>query len=58
MTAIRRDMHLEFSEVDMGGDGDVQVFDIKYSLRRKMRLVNVYDQQRQVAGVRSQGRLA
>jgi len=46
MTAIRRDMHLEFSEVAKGGDGDVQVFDIKYLSGRKMRLVNVYDQLR------------
>jgi len=58
MTAIRRDTHLEFSEVDMGGDGDVQVFDIKYPSGRKMRLVNVYDQLRQEGGLRSQGRLA
>jgi len=28
MTAIRKDTHLEFSEVDKGGDGEVQVFDI------------------------------
>jgi len=58
MTALRRDTHLEFSEVDKGGDGDVQVFDIKYPTGRKMRLVNVYDQLRQVGGVRSQGRPA
>ena len=58
MTAIRRDTHLEFSEVDKGGDGDVQVFDIKYPSGRKMRLVNVYDQLRQVELVRSQGRPA
>jgi len=58
MTAIRRDMHLEFSEVDKGGDGDVQVFDIRYPSGRKMRLVNVYDQLRQEGGVRSQGRPA
>jgi len=58
MTAIRKDTHLDFSEVDMGGDGDVQVFDIKYPSGRKMRLVNVYDQQRQVERVRSQGRPA
>jgi len=58
MTAIRRDTHLEFSEVEKGGDGDVQVFDIKYLSGRKMRLVNVYDQLRQEGGVRSQGRLA
>jgi len=58
MTAIRRDTHLEFAEVDKGGDGDVQVFDIKYPLGRKMRLVNVYDQLRQVERVRSQGRPA
>jgi len=58
MTAIRRDTHLEFSEVDMGGDGDVQVFDIKYPSGREMRLVNVYDQLRQEGGVRSQGRPA
>jgi len=44
--------------VDMGGDGDVQVFDIKYPLGREMRLVNVYDQLRQVEGVRSEGRPA
>jgi len=44
--------------VDKGGDGDVQVFDIKYLLGRKMRLVNVYDQLRQEGGVRSQGRPA
>jgi len=50
MTTIRKDTHLEFSEVDMGGDGDVQVFDIKYPLGREMRLVNVYDQLRQVGG--------
>ena len=56
MTAIRRDTGLEFSEVDKGGDGDVQVFDIKYPLGRKMRLVNVYDQLRQEGGRRSQGR--
>jgi len=58
MTAIRRDTHLEFSEVDKGGDGDVQVFDIRYPSCRKMRLVNVYDQLRQEGGVRSQGRPA
>jgi hypothetical protein len=58
MTAIRRHTHLEFSEVDMGGDGDVQVFNIKYFSGREMRLVNVYDQLRQVEGVRSQGRPA
>jgi len=58
MTAIRRDTHLECSELDMGGDGDVQVFDIQYPSGREMRLVNVYDQLRQVEGVRSQGRPA
>jgi len=58
MTAIRRDTHLEFLEVDQGGDGDVQVFDIRYPLGRKMRLVNLYDQLRQEGGVRSQGRPA
>jgi len=58
MTAKRKDTHLEFSDVDKGGDGDVQVFDIKYPLGRKMRLVNVYDQLRQKGGVRSQGRPA
>jgi len=58
MTAVRRDTHLEFSEVDKGGDGHVQVFDIRYPLGRKMRLVNVYDQLRQEGGVRSQGRPA
>jgi len=58
MTAIRRDTHLEFLEVDKGGDGDVQVFDIKYPTGRKMRLVHVYDQLRQEGGVRSQGRPA
>jgi hypothetical protein len=42
----------------MGGEGDVQVFDIKYPSGRKMRLVNVYDQLRQEGGVRSQGRPA
>jgi hypothetical protein len=52
MTAIRGDTHLELSEVEMGGDGDVQVFDIKYPPGRKMRLVNVYDQLRQSGGVR------
>jgi len=41
-----------------GGDGDVQVFDIRYPWGRKMRLVNVYDQLRQEGGVRSQGRPA
>jgi len=30
MTGIRRDTHLEFTEGEMGGDGDVQVFDVKY----------------------------
>jgi len=58
MTAIRRDTHLEFSEVDMGGEGDVQVFDIKYPSGREIRLVNMYDQLRQVEGVRGQGRPA
>jgi len=58
MTAIRSDIHLEFSEVNEGGDGDVQVFDIKYPRGRKMRLVNVYNQLRQEGGVRSQGRPA
>jgi len=58
MTANRRDTHLEFSEVDKGGDGDVQVIDIRYPSGRKMRLVNVYDQLRQEGGVRSQGRPA
>jgi len=58
MTAVRRDIHLELSEVDTGGDGDVQVFDIRYPLGRKMRLANVYDQLRQEEGVRSQGRPA
>jgi len=58
MTARKRDTHLEFSDVDKGGDGDVQVFDIKYPSGRKMRLVNVYDQLRQEGGVQSQGRPA
>jgi len=58
MTAMRRDTHLEFSEVDMEGDGDVQEFDIKYPSGKELRLVNVYDQLRQVEGVRSQGRSA
>jgi len=58
MTAIRRDTHPEFSDVDKGGDGDVQEFDIKYPSGRKMRLVNVYDQLRQAEGVRSHGRPA
>jgi len=58
MTAIRRDTHQEFSEVDKRGDGDVQVFDIQYPSGRKMRLVNVYDHLRQEEGVRSQGRPA
>jgi len=58
MTAIRRDTHLEFWEVDKGGEGDVQVFNIRYPSGRKMRLVNVYDQQRQERGMRSQGRPA
>jgi len=58
MTAIRKDTHLEFSEVDEGGDGDVQVFDVKYPSGRKMRLVNVYDQLRQEGGNRSQCRPA
>jgi len=55
MTALRRDTHLEFLEVDKGGDRDIQVFDIKYPTGRKMRLVKVYDQLRQEGGVRSQG---
>jgi len=58
MTTIRRDTHLELSEVDKGGEGEVQVVDIKYPSGRKMRLVNVYDQLRQEEGVRSQGRPA
>jgi ribonuclease HI len=58
MTAIRRDTHLEFSEVDVGGEGDVQVFDVKYPSGIEMRLVNVYDQLRQEEGRRSQGRPA
>ena len=58
MTTIRRDTHLEYSEVDKGGDGDVQVFDIRYPMGRTMRLVNVYDQLRQEGGVRSRGRSA
>jgi len=58
MTAVQRHTHLEFSEVDKGGDGDVQVFDIRYPSGREMRLVNVYDQLRQAGGVRSQGRPA
>jgi len=58
MTAIRRDTHLECSELDEGGDGVVQVFDIRYPSGRKMSLVHVYDQLRQEGGVRSQGRLA
>jgi len=58
MTAIRRDTHLESSDVEVGGKGDVQVFDIKYPSEREMRLVNVYDQLRQVDRVRSQGRPA
>jgi len=51
MTAVRRDTHLEFSGVDKGGNGDIEVFDIKYPSGRKMRLVNVYDQLRQAGGV-------
>jgi len=58
MTVIRRDTLLEFSEVDLGGDGDVQLLDIIYLSGGKMRLVNVYDQLRQEGGVRSQGRPA
>jgi hypothetical protein len=58
MTAIGRDTHLEFTEGEMQGKGDVLVFDIRYLAGRKMRLVNVYDQLRQRGGVRSQGRPA
>jgi len=58
MTAIRRDTHLGFSEVEMGEEGDVPVFNVEYPAERKMRLLNVYDQLRQVEGVRSQGRPA
>jgi len=36
MTGIRSDTHLGFSEVDQRGEGDVQVFDMKYPLGRKM----------------------
>jgi len=56
MTAIRKDTHQEFSEVDKRGEGDLQVFDIEYPLGRQTRLVNVYDQLRHEGGVRSQGR--
>ena len=45
MTATRKDTHLEFSDVDKGGEGDEQMFDVKYPSGRKMRLLNVYDQQ-------------
>jgi hypothetical protein len=58
MTAIRRDTCLEFTEVERGGEGDVQVFDVECTLGRTMRMVNFYDQLRQVEGVRSQGRPA
>ena len=43
MTAIRRDTHLEFSEVDTGGDGNVKVFDLKYMSGSEMRFLNVYE---------------
>jgi len=58
MTAIRRDTHLEFLDMDEGGDGDVQVFHIQHPSGRKMGLVNLYDQLRREGGVRSPGRLA
>jgi hypothetical protein len=58
MTGIWRDMLLQFSEVDFGGDGDIQVFDKKYPSGKEIRLVNLYNQLRQVEGVRSPGRLA
>jgi len=58
MTGIKTDTHLDFSEVEMVGEGEVLVFDVKCALGRKMRLVNVYDQLRQEGGVRSQSRLA
>jgi len=43
MTSIRRDTHLEFTKVELEGEGDVQVFDVEYPLGRKLRIVNVYD---------------
>ena len=58
MTAIRRDRHLEVSELDKGGEGDIQVFDVRYPSGREMRLVNVYDLLNQVERVTSQGRPA
>jgi len=42
----------------MGGEGDVQVFDIVYPAGRKMRLVNVYNPWWQVVRERSQERPA
>jgi len=30
MTVITKDIHLEFSEVDKGEGGDIQVLDVKY----------------------------
>jgi len=43
MSRIRKDTHMDVSELVMGGEGDIQVFNIKYLLGRKLRLVNVYD---------------
>jgi hypothetical protein len=44
ITTMGRDIHLEFTEVEIGGERDIQVFDVVYPSGRKMRLVNVYDQ--------------
>jgi len=43
--------------VELGVNRDEYVFDMKYPFGRMVRLVNVYDQQRQVERVRSHGRL-
>jgi len=58
ITAIRKDTHLEFTEVEMAGEGNLQVFNVVYPTGRKMRLVNVCIELSQVEGVRSQGRPA
>jgi hypothetical protein len=59
MTAIRIDTQVEVDEVGgLGGDGDVQAFDIVDKKGKKVRLVNVYDQLYQKDNTRSTTRPA
>jgi hypothetical protein len=50
ITRIRSNTQLEFTEVEMVGEGHIPIIAVNYPFKRKMGLVIVYDQLRQEGG--------